>query len=90
VNGLSKREKCGVLVVTELYLPIETTLNIGQHIRIIKIIEVMKKYKNRVQLQNPMTKEWVKVNTKTGRIIGRKKTPWKNIKLAKSKRALNN
>ena len=50
----------------------------------------MKKYKNRVQLQNPMTKEWVKVNTKTGRIIGRKKTPWKNIKLAKSKRALNN
>ena len=29
----------------------------------------------RVQVKNPVTKRWVKVNTKTGRIVGHKKTP---------------
>ena len=38
---------------------------------------------DRIQLRNPMTKDWVKINTKTGRIIGRKKTMWKNIDIAK-------
>jgi len=29
----------------------------------------------RVQVKNPVTKRWVKVNTKTGRIVSAKKTP---------------
>ncbi|WP_420454035.1 hypothetical protein [Rubrivirga sp.] len=31
--------------------------------------------KNRVQVLNPVTKRWVKLDTKTGRIIDHKKTP---------------
>ncbi len=29
----------------------------------------------RVQVRNPVTKRWVKVDTKTGRIVSHKKTP---------------
>ncbi|WP_173519407.1 hypothetical protein [Ensifer sesbaniae] len=31
--------------------------------------------KERVQIQNPVTGRWVKVDTSTGRIIEQKKTP---------------
>jgi hypothetical protein len=31
--------------------------------------------RERVQLQNPVTKQWVKVDTKTGKIVDTKKTP---------------
>ena len=31
--------------------------------------------KDRVQVLNPVTKRWVKLDTKTGRIIDHKKTP---------------
>ena len=31
--------------------------------------------KNRVQVLNPVTKRWVKLDTQTGRIIDHKKTP---------------
>ena len=31
--------------------------------------------KDRVQVLNPMTKRWVKLDTRTGRIIDHKKTP---------------
>jgi hypothetical protein len=38
-------------------------------------------YKDRVQVLNPMTKRWVKLNTKTGGIIGHKtdNKPYKNV-----------
>ena len=29
----------------------------------------------RVQVKNPVTDQWVKLDTKTGRIVGSKKTP---------------
>jgi len=32
-----------------------------------------------VQLQNPKTKMWVKIDIELGMIISRKKTPYKNI-----------
>lgn len=37
--------------------------------------------KDRVQLQNPRTKRWVKLDTKTGKIVAVKKTdgPYKGI-----------
>ena len=40
-------------------------------------------YKNRIQMYNPRTKKWVKLDTKTGRIIGHKsdKKPYKNVKI---------
>lgn len=31
--------------------------------------------KDRVQVFNPVTKRWVKLDTKTGRIVDHKKTP---------------
>jgi len=31
--------------------------------------------KGRVQVKNPVTKRWVKLDTKTGRIVDHKKTP---------------
>jgi hypothetical protein len=31
--------------------------------------------KNRVQVKNPVTDRWVKMDTKTGRIVDHKKTP---------------
>jgi hypothetical protein len=31
--------------------------------------------KDRVQIHNPRTDRWVKVSTKTGRIVDQKKTP---------------
>lgn len=36
----------------------------------------------RVQVKNPVTMRWVKVNTKTGRIVGHKKSsgPYKNVR----------
>ena len=37
--------------------------------------------KNRVQIQNPVSKKWVKIDTKRGRILGYKKEPWKNIEI---------
>ncbi|GAG40153.1 unnamed protein product [marine sediment metagenome] len=37
-------------------------------------------YKNRVQLQNPKSKLWVKVDISIGKILGHKKTPYKNIR----------
>jgi len=38
--------------------------------------------KDRVQLKNPATEKWVKVDTKTGRILNHKKTagPYKGIR----------
>ncbi len=36
--------------------------------------------KNRVQCQNPKSKEWVKIDTLEGRIVGRKATPYKNVR----------
>lgn len=36
--------------------------------------------KNRVQLFNPISKHWVKLNTETGAIIGTKKKPFKGVK----------
>lgn len=38
--------------------------------------------KNRVQVFNPRTKRWVKIDTNTSRIVGHKKssTPYKHIK----------
>lgn len=33
--------------------------------------------KNRVQVKNPVTDRWVKMDTKTGRIVDHKKTPGK-------------
>ena len=37
--------------------------------------------KDRVQIQNTINNRWIKVNTKTGRVIGHKndKKPYKNI-----------
>lgn len=38
--------------------------------------------RNRVQLLNPRSKTWTKVDKKNGQILGHKKdgTPWKNIR----------
>jgi len=40
------------------------------------------KTKNRVQVKNPVTNRYVKIDTTTGRIIGHKKTkgPYKGIR----------
>lgn len=37
--------------------------------------------KNRIQVKNPVTKKWVKINTLTGSIIGHKTDykPYKNV-----------
>jgi len=45
----------------------------------------MKKPARYVQLRNPLTKNYVKVDRKVGKIVGRKKTPYKNVKLIKNK-----
>lgn len=39
--------------------------------------------KDRVQVLNPITKRWVKLDTKTGRIIAHKRTPgpYKGIRI---------
>ncbi len=39
--------------------------------------------KDRVQLQNPVTKRWVKLDTKTGRVVDHKKSegPYKGVLL---------
>lgn len=41
-----------------------------------------KQIPNRVQLWNPVTKKWIKIDTTTGRIMAYKKSPesYKNIK----------
>lgn len=44
---------------------------------------IKKLYKNRVQLQNPKSKQWIKINTSIGIILGRKKTPYKNVRKVK-------
>jgi len=31
--------------------------------------------KNRIQIQNPVTKQWIKIDTKNGKIVDSKKTP---------------
>jgi hypothetical protein len=31
--------------------------------------------RERVQIQNPVTKQWVKIDTKSGKIVDTKKTP---------------
>ena len=38
--------------------------------------------KGRVQVKNPITNRWVKLNTKTGRIVSHKSTtgPYKNVR----------
>ena len=38
--------------------------------------------KNRVQVLNPVTKRWVKLDTQTGRIVDHKKTagPYKGVR----------
>ena len=38
--------------------------------------------KERVQVQNPVTKSWVKIDTKSGRIVDVKRTPgpYKGVK----------
>lgn len=48
-----------------------------------KIMEMMKMQKDRIQLFNPRTKRWVKVNTKTGGIVCHKKSlnPFKNVEI---------
>jgi len=42
-----------------------------------------KMIKDRVQVLNPVTKRYVKINTKTGSIVGHKcdKKPYKNIRI---------
>jgi len=41
----------------------------------------MKRYiQNRIQIKNPKSKLWTKINTLTGQIIGKKKTPYKKIR----------
>ena len=55
-------------------------------LRINKALDQIKgNIKDRVQLLNPKTNRWVKVNTETGAIISHKKSPnpYKNIKLSK-------
>jgi len=37
--------------------------------------------KDLVQLWNPMKKVWTLVNTKEGKIISHRKTPYKNIRI---------
>jgi len=39
----------------------------------------MKLKKNKVQVQNPKSKTWVKIDTEYGKILGHKQIPWKNI-----------
>ena len=41
--------------------------------------------KGRVQVKNPITKRWVKIDTKTGRIVDHKKTsgPYKGVRKKK-------
>ncbi len=43
--------------------------------------------RNRVQYLNPKTQRWVKVDTKTGKIVGHKKTPgpYKNVRKMKNR-----
>lgn len=43
----------------------------------------MKFYKNRVQVLNPVTKKWVKINTATGSIVGHKcdKKPYRRVRI---------
>lgn len=35
--------------------------------------------KDIIQLKNPRSQKYIKINRKTGKIIGSKKTPYKNI-----------
>lgn len=43
--------------------------------------------KNRVQVKNPLTERWVKLDTKTGRIVDHKKTPgpYKGVRKMRTK-----
>lgn len=43
-------------------------------------------FRNRLQYYNSRTRKWVKVDTKTGRILGQKDTPWKNVRRKKNKK----
>jgi len=38
--------------------------------------------RNRAQAKNPVTKKWVKIDTRTGRIVGHKKSegPYKGVR----------
>lgn len=44
--------------------------------------------KDRAQAFNPRTKRWVKIDTKTGKIVGHKKTKgkYKGVRIAKPKK----
>ena len=45
-----------------------------------KLMETLKNKKERfVQIQNPKSKQWVKIDRKLGKIVGHKSTPYKNI-----------
>lgn len=48
----------------------------------------IKMYKDRVQMFNPRVKRWVKLDTKTGRILGHKsdRKPYKNIEIYSGKK----
>lgn len=43
-----------------------------------------------VQAKNPMTGKWVKIDKQTATIIGRKKTPYKNIPIVSKNVKSNN
>lgn len=43
--------------------------------------------KDRVQLFNPHSKRWVKINTAKGGIIGYKDTPWSNVRTVEERKA---
>ena len=43
----------------------------------------MKYKKDRVQIKNPRSKTWVKIDTEHGKILGYKESSWKNIKKVK-------
>ncbi|MCK5745947.1 hypothetical protein [Oricola sp.] len=45
--------------------------------------------KNRAQVQNPVTKKWIKIDTKTGKIVDVKssKGQFKGVRVLDSKRA---
>ena len=40
----------------------------------------MKYKKDRIQIQNPRSKRWVKIDTEYSKILGYKNSSWKNIK----------
>ena len=49
-------------------------------------------YKDRVQILNPKNQRWVKINTKTGSIMGHKtdNMPYKNVMTVEERKRLEN